>query len=174
MKPYLRASKKLPFDWDFVFLCWEKPYREAQYVGVGYVQLHENQLEQHDLESLTRLITEKSWWETVDSLDAVCGTLVTKYPALKETMLEWSCSPNIWLRRTGIDFQQHFKEATDTVLLEQIIANNLGTTEFFINKAIGWSLREYSKVNAEWVRDFLVRYDDRLAPLSKKEASKYL
>lgn len=173
-KPFMQASKKLPFDRGFVFLCWGKPYREAQYVGVGYIQLQEKELVREDLSVLKRLITEKSWWDTVDSLDAACGTLVTKYPELKETMLAWSLSDNIWLRRTAIDFQQRFKEATDTELMERIILNSLGTTEFFINKAIGWSLREYGKTDAEWVRGFLERYGDRLAPLSKKEASKYL
>ncbi len=173
-KPVLGKSKPLSFDWDFVFMCWEKPYREAQYVGVAYVQLHEQQLGIDDMENLKRLITEKSWWETVDSLDAVCGTLVMKYPALKATMLDWSRADNLWLRRTAIDFQQRFKENTDTQLLEEIIVNNLHSNEFFINKAIGWSLREYSKGNAQWVRDFLDRHADGLSALSRKEASKYL
>lgn len=173
-KPALRESKPLPFDWDFVFLCWEKPYREAQYVGVAYVQLHEQQLGKADMANLKRLITEKSWWETVDSLDAVCGTLVTKFPELKATMLDWSQAENLWLRRTSIDFQQRFKENTDTQLLERIIVNNLRSGEFFINKAIGWSLREYSKYDAPWVRDFLDRHADGLSALSRKEASEYL
>ena len=173
-KPVLRESRRLPFDWDFVFMCWEKPCREAQYVGVAYVQMHEQQLSKEDMINLKRLITEKSWWETVDSLDAICGTLVTKYPELKATMLDWSRADNLWLRRTAIDFQQRFKEDTDARLLEQIIVNNLHSNEFFINKAIGWSLREYSKVNAPWVRDFLIRYTNELSALSRKEASKYL
>lgn len=58
--------------------------------------------------------------------------------------------------------------------MERIIKNNLGSNEFFINKAIGWSLRDYSKVNPDWVRDFLSKYENDLAPLSKKEAGKYL
>lgn len=174
MKPYLQKSKKLAFDWDFVFLCWEKPYREAQYVAVSYVLLHQKHFVEADLEKITRLITEKSWWDTVDNLDAAVGTLVLRYPALKETMLAWSVSDNLWLRRTAIDFQQEYKEDTDTALLAQIIENNLGGAEFFINKAIGWSLRDYSKVNPDWVRSFLKKQEGRLAALSVKEASKYL
>ncbi len=102
------------------------------------------------------------------------GAVVLKYPHLKETMRQWSVSENIWLRRASIDFQQRFKKETDTALLEEIICNNLGTNEFFINKAIGWSLRDYSKVNPGWVGGFLAKYKDVLSTLSLKEAGKYL
>lgn len=174
IKPYLQKSRKLEFDWEFVRLCWEKPYREAQYLAIEYILLHEKRLVDTDLSKIRELITQKSWWETVDSLDSVVGTLVLKYPYLKEKMRQWSVSENMWLRRVAIDFQQKYKEKTDTALLEEIIRNNFGSREFFINKAVGWSLREYSKVNPAWVRGFLEKYKDALSALSVREASKYL
>ena len=66
------------------------------------------------------------------------------------------------------------KEKTDTDLLEKVILNNLGQSELFINKAIGWSLRNYSKVNPDWVEAFIDRYREQLSPLSIREGSKYL
>jgi 3-methyladenine DNA glycosylase AlkD len=174
VKPYLSKSKKLDFDWAFVFLCWDKPYREAQYIAIEYILMKQKQFTDKDLINLKKIITEKSWWETVDSLDAVVGTIVAKYPEQKQLVLKWSVSDNIWLRRIAIDFQQKYKDKTDTELLSRIIENNFGSDEFFINKAIGWSLRDYSKVNAEWVKDFLERFKNDLATLSIKEASKYL
>jgi len=66
------------------------------------------------------------------------------------------------------------KQHTDTALLETIICNNLGQTEFFINKAIGWALRDYSKTNPEWVQGFIDRYRHKMAKLSLREAGKYL
>lgn len=174
VKPCLQKVRKTAIDWDFVAVCWEKPYREAQYAAIEYLSQHEKQMEKGDLDKLKKLITTKSWWETTDSLDSLCGALVMRYPELKQTMLEWSVSGNLWLRRTAIDCQQKWKENTDTELLRQVILNNLGSSAFFINKAIGWSLREYSKVNAPWVRDFMAEVGDRLAPLSRKEGSRYL
>ncbi len=174
IKPYLQKSKKLEFDWEFVSICWDKPYREAQYVAIEYIQTHKKKFVKNDIEKIHRLITEKSWWETVDSLDSFAGIIVAKYPELKQTMIEWSISDNIWLRRTAIDFQQEYKTDTDTELLEKIILNNLGTDEFFINKAIGWSLRDYSKVNPDWVRNFIDTNKEKLSSLSIKEATKYL
>lgn len=62
----------------------------------------------------------------------------------------------------------------NTDLLAQIIENNLNSQEFFINKAIGWALRYYSKTNSEWVRQFIAENYDRMAKLSITEGSKYL
>lgn len=67
-------------------------------------------------------------------------------------MLTWSTAENMWLRRVAIIHQLQRKADTDVALLAQIITNNLGSTEFFINKAIGWALREYGKTNPEWVQ----------------------
>ena len=66
------------------------------------------------------------------------------------------------------------KEKTDTDLLEKILVNNLNYTEFFINKAIGWALRDYSKTNPQWVKDFIEKYKNNMASLSIREASKYI
>lgn len=93
---------------------------------------------------------------------------------MNELMLAWSVDEDFWLRRIAIDHQLGRKEQTDRELLAQIIVNNLGDREFFINKAIGWSLREYAKTDPEWVRDFLARYGERLDKLSVREASKHL
>ena len=89
-------------------------------------------------------------------------------------MLQWSTDEDFWIRRIAIDHQLLRKEKTNTQLLEQIIINNLGSSEFFINKAIGWSLRDYSKTNPDWVRDFINRYKERMDKLSVREASKYI
>ena len=89
-------------------------------------------------------------------------------------MLEWSQDENIWVRRVAIDHQLLFKEKTDEELLGKIIQNNLGSKEFFINKAIGWSLRDYSKTNPQWVAGFIEEHREKLAPLSIREGSKYL
>lgn len=174
ISPFLRETTKEPLNWDLVFGLWDLEQREAQYIALEYLKKHIRQIVPEDLDRLKALITGKSWWETVDTLDAFAGAAVMKDPGLKEVMVQWASDENIWLRRTAIDFQQKYKNHTDEKLLEKIIVANLGSREFFINKAIGWSLREYSKVNSEWVESFIEKYRTELAPLSIKEASKYL
>ena len=89
-------------------------------------------------------------------------------------MVTWGTDPNLWVRRAAIEHQLGLKDRTDQVRLATIITANLGQDEFFINKAIGWALREYSKTDLDWVRNYLAEYQGQLAPLSVREASKYL
>lgn len=131
-------------------------------------------LEIPDFEKLKKLVIKKSWWDTVDTLDRVIGSLIYRDETLKKKILKWSVDDNIWLRRVAIDHQLLRKEKTDIDLLEKILVNNLNHTEFFINKAIGWTLRDYSKTNPQWVKDFIEKYKNNMAPLSIREASKYI
>jgi len=174
-KEYFKEAKKVKIvDWKFVNACWENPYRELQYVAVDYLAIKIKLLTSSDIKKLKKLIVTKSWWDTVDGLDVIVGEIAMKYPEVNETLLLWSKDENIWLSRIAIDHQLSRKENTDTQLLEAVIVNNLGTSEFFIDKAIGWSLREYSKTNPKWVKDFIEKYREQLSKLSTKEGSKYI
>ena len=173
-KYFPSAKKTKMIDWDFVDTCWEKEPREYQYVGANYLKAMQSYLTKDDLPKLERLVVTKSWWDTVDILDRVVGSLVADYPELEDVLLKWSLSDNIWLRRVAIDHQLLRKEKTNVQLMEKILLNNLDQTEFFINKAIGWALRDYSKTNPEWVARFIEKNKKRMSELSIREASKYL
>ena len=97
-----------------------------------------------------------------------------RHPEVNATLLDWSQSDNIWLRRVAIDHQLLRKGQTDTALLEAIIRYNLELKEFFINKAIGWALRDYSKTDPDWVSQFIARYRNQMNALSIREGSKYI
>ena len=161
-------------DWEFVNKCWENKYREFQYVAADYLKNMKDKLTINDIPKFKRLILEKSWWDTIDNLDMTIGALALKDSNVNKILLEWSLDENIWLRRIVIDHQLLRKEKTNTELLEKILKNNLGQAEFFINKAIGWALRDYSKTNPEWVKTFIEENKEKMAKLSIKEASKYL
>ena len=173
-KKYFPKAKKKIIDWNFVDTCWEKESREYQYVAANYLKAMQSYLTENDLPKLERLVVTKSWWDTVDILDRVVGSLVYGRPELEEIILKWSRSDNIWLRRVAIDHQLLRKEMTNVQLMEKILLHNLNQTEFFINKAIGWALRDYSKTNPTWVAGFIEKNQERMADLSIKEASKYL
>ena len=166
------TSEKL--DCYFVDTCYESIYREHQYVAVDYLQTFWDKLKNTDIKLIERLITTKSWWDTVDGLDKVAGLMAEKNPVLNKKIIAWSKADNIWLRRAAIDHQLYRKTKTDTRVLEILITNNFGSTEFFINKAIGWALREYSKTNPLWVKNFLDAHHNKMSRLSLREASKYI
>ena len=168
------ARKTKTIDWDFVESCWNKEEREFQYVVVYYLKAMQKFLKREDISRLKYLIVTKSWWDTVDLLAKVVGSLVIRIEGYDQIMLEWSKDSNIWLKRVAILYQLSLKEKVDKQVLERILVNNLGDSEFFINKAIGWALRDYSKFNPEWVREFIEKNKNGIANLSLREASKYI
>ena len=168
------ARKTKTIDWDFVESCWNKEEREFQYVVVYYLKAMQKFLKREDISRLKYLIVTKSWWDTVDLLAKVVGSLVIRIEGYDQIMLEWSKDSNIWLKRVAILYQLSLKEKVDKQILERILVDNLGDSEFFINKAIGWALRDYSKYNPEWVREFIKKNKDNMASLSIREASKYI
>lgn len=174
LRDYLKTIDLTMIDWSFVQTCWQQDPREYQYITIDYLIKLKKKLTIEDIPTLKQLITTKSWWDTVDGLDALLGHLALETPSVEALMLEWSQDDNFWLRRVAINHQLSRKEQTNTVLLEQIICHNFNDKEFFINKAIGWSLRDYSKTNPNWVREFVETYQAQMAPLSIREATKYL
>ena len=173
-KYFLDARKTKIIDWDFVESCWNKEEREFQYVVVYYLKAMQKFLKREDISKLKYLIVTKSWWDTVDLLAKVIGSLVIRIEGYDQIMLEWSKDSNIWLRRVAILYQLSLKDKVDEIILDKILVNNLGDNEFFINKAVGWALRDYSKYNPEWVREFIKKNKDNMANLSIREASKYI
>ena len=173
-KPLFKEMKPQAPDWDFVEACWESPYREMQYVATDYLNALVEQLTPQDLSRIELLITRKSWWDTVDALDKVIGGIFLNFPEIRAQLIHWSQHDNIWLRRVAIDCQLSLKRQTDQTLLSEVIQNNFGQPEFFINKAIGWALREYGKTNPDWVKNFVQQYREMMAPLSVREALKRL
>lgn len=163
-----------PFDPEVLRAMWAAPQREFHQSALDIMVKQIRSIKQTDLPLIEEFIVTKSWWDTVDGLASwIVGPYFLKFPERKaEITGEWAVHDNMWLRRASIIFQLGYKDKTDTDLLLRHIRLNLGSREFFINKAIGWSLREYAKTDAEVVRRFVSSTD--LHPLSMREAVKNL
>lgn len=152
---------------------WELPEREYQYLAISLMERLEKKLPASAIQTLEYMILHKSWWDTVDNISHVVGVHFKRYPEVRQSYLtKWRGSDNLWLRRTAILFQLDYKEETDFDLLSEIIHENLGSREFFINKAIGWSLRQYARIYPKAVTRFVK--STPLHPLSRREAMKHL
>jgi 3-methyladenine DNA glycosylase AlkD len=153
---------------------WEVPQREFQYVAVSLLGKFEKQLSAEFIDTMEYLIVTKPWWDTVDAIAGhTVGTHFQRYPAIKKKYLaRWRKAESFWLRRTTILFQLNYKKETDFDLLCDLIRENLDSKEFFINKAIGWSLRQYARIDPKAVKKFVK--STPLHPLSRREALKHI
>ncbi|MBK8418399.1 DNA alkylation repair protein [Candidatus Villigracilis saccharophilus] len=152
---------------------WSLPQREFQYAAMTLISKLEQKLEPEFITAIEYLIMDKSWWDTVDLLAShAVGSQFKRFHKVKEKYLKkWRKSDNFWLRRTTLLFQLGYKKETDFDLLCEIVRENLGSDEFFINKAIGWALRQYAHTNPAPVKKFVKATKD-LHPLSRREALK--
>ena len=158
---------------EVVWAMWQKPQREYHYLALMLLDKMRRKLEPETIHLLEKLVVNNSWWDTVDALASQIGFHFQRFPPLQEPSIErWRRSDNFWLRRITLLFQLKYKEATDVALLFSLIEENRQSDEFFIQKAIGWALRQYSKTDAAAVREFVARTE--LAPLSEREALKWL
>lgn len=162
------------FKPEFAEALWEMEEREYQYAALDYIGKFTKKLDKSHLELVERLIVTKSWWDTVDMLAShAVGSIASNSPeVIGEKIDGWAISENMWLRRRAILFQLKYKARTDEELLYQYMLFNNESKEFFIQKAIGWALREYSKTNPDSVKNFID--SNPLAKLSIREGSKYL
>ncbi len=171
-KPFL-AKSFLPPKTDLeeiVKALWNKPQREHQFFAQELVFKYTQQFDKNDIALLEFMVTHKSWWDTVDYIAVkLIGAYFTRFPEQLDSYIDrWLASGNIWLQRCCLLYQLKSKDKMDTQRLQYVIKKLLGSKEFFINKAIGWVLREYSRTNPKWVRVFTENND--LANLSRREA----
>lgn len=172
-KDFIKQEKQTKkIDYDFLYKCYDDEHREFHYFALDCLDNLSKYLTFNDVEKLEYFVKNNQWWDSIDAVDKLIGNIDDK--RIDELMLKWSKHDNMWNRRLSINHQLTKGNNTNTLLLEQIIVNNLGSNEFFINKAIGWSLRDYSKINPIWVKDFINKYKDKMDKLSIKEASKYI
>ncbi|AVH75378.1 DNA alkylation repair protein [Weissella koreensis] len=175
LRDLLKAEKKLNIiDWTLLKKLWDQPQREYQYVVIDYLTAMQKLITFDDVIKIEYFLRTKQWWDSIDGFNRIMSDLGLLDSRLNQVMLQWSQDDDFWIRRVAIDHQLLRKNETNIELLETILLNNLGSSEFFINKAIGWALRDYSKSNPDWVRYFIEKYHSKLAPLSIREASKYL
>ncbi len=155
--------------------CWALEAREYQYAAADYCVRWVRVCSAGFLPVAEGLITTKSWWDTVDLLAArVVGPLVTATPSLRSEMDRWLVSDDLWLARSALLHQLKWKGDTDADWLFGACLSRAADTDFFLRKAIGWALREYSKTDEVAVRRFVADHDAQLSGLSKREALKWL
>ncbi len=157
---------------------WQQPEREYRYVAIDLLRRHVKQLSLTDLPALQALIERQPWWETVDGLAGVIGRIVLQaratQPDAQLAMDAWCRHDCLWVRRVAMLHQLGWRLATDEVRLFAYAEALAPESDFFMRKAIGWALRDYGKWQPAAVLAFIERQQERLSPLSRREAGKHL
>ncbi|WP_109298727.1 DNA alkylation repair protein [Aquimarina sp. AU474] len=152
---------------------YNKPQRELHYCAIELTdRFFKKKYEVDDIKFIEKLITTNSWWDSVDFIAKhILGNYLLQFPSqIQKVIPSFSSSEHMWLNRSAILFQLGYKEKTDSKLLFALCNQHKLSNEFFIKKAIGWALREYSKVKPEIVQFYVAKAS--LKPLSEKEALK--
>ena len=174
--PFLKelvASSEDNID-DIVKFLWKQPHRECQYVAMEYIMKVHKKWTLATLSLFEYMIANKSWWDTVDFIaSSLVGKLFQKYPQLIMPSIDkWDGENLFWFHRTTLIFQLKYGVKTDQHLLFVQCEKHLNSKEFFMQKAVGWALRQYSKFNADAVGKFVDAH--QLSTVSLREAKKYL
>jgi 3-methyladenine DNA glycosylase AlkD len=177
----LTTAKELPFGSpaelrDEVRLLWrEATWREERYAAIDLTSLRSVAKDLEMLPLYEEIIRTGAWWDFVDGVsDRICALLQHHRKTLTPLLKKWATDPDLWIRRAAITSQLRAKSATDKELLSTVLDANLADKEFFIRKAIGWTLREYAKTDPQWVLDYVETRQAGLSQLSLREAMKHL
>ena len=161
--------------WELVRELWLQNEREYQHTCIDWIGTwKKKEWVVEDASKLTWILTNKSWWDSVDIIAShFVGNYCIFFPKEGTQLIEsYRASSNMWLNRTAILFQLKYKKDTDLQLLEVICAQFEPNKEFFIQKAIGWSLREAGKTFPTEVKAMVERL--KLSGLARREALKHL
>jgi 3-methyladenine DNA glycosylase AlkD len=164
---------------DFADAMWDRPEREHQYVAAKAMAAAANRkdvggFESRHLDRVRHLIVTQAWWDTVDVLAPnVVGRIAHAHPDDTLPVLErWLVDDDLWLVRSALLHQLKWKADTDRDRLSRYCLVAAGHPDFFVRKAIGWALRQFSYIDAPWVEAFAIEHADVLSGLSCREATK--
>ena len=156
---------------------WEMPEREYQYVAVDLLDKYRSVFEPRHIAGLLKLAQKKSWWDSVDGLATIVGSIVRQHRAADATvhsLMDGAVKhKNLWVRRIAMIHQRNWREETDAKRLFAYARSLAPEKDFFIRKAIGWALREYAKHDPKAVYKFVDQMGVQLSPLSRREATKH-
>ena len=161
--------------WDLIHELWQKEEREYHQLALDWMLTWNiKSYEKSDIEHIYFILNNQSWWDTIDGIAVhIVGKYAKKFPEEMPIIIsDWMSHPSFWLNRTCLLYQLKYKEQTNLGLQQSYIHALKWNNEFFIQKAIGWALREYGSTNPSLVVNFV--YETDLKPLSKKEALRKL
>lgn len=171
IKPVLKTIESPALLLPLAEKLWRCTEREYHYAALDMLAMHWKQLQPADIPALIALARQKSWWDSVDGMAGVIGDVLRRQHDHMDAAIT---DQDFWVRRIALLHQLGWRELTDSDRLFSYCKMLAHEKEFFIQKAIGWALRDYARHAPDEIRNFTRQYRDILAPLSYREANKHL
>lgn len=177
-KIFRKAAKQFDIDSGkeyekVIRQLWNGKSREDMYQALEVAERYKQYRTKEVMPLFEYLADTATNWDTLDWIAGkLISELVREHREFEAKLKEWRISDNMWLRRTSLLAHKGHREETNTELLAETILMLADEDEFFIRKAIGWILRDYSYANPEWVEAFVEEHSDKLSGLSQREALK--
>lgn len=161
---------------DAVKALWKLPHREEKYAAIEFAKQNTKFVAVASYPLYKFLIVDGAWWDLVDdvAVNLISDSYLRERDSIKPIIEQWIDDKDMWIRRTAILAHNHHKAKTDWIQLSDHCLRRADESHFFIRKAIGWALREYSYANPKAVKSFLLKNKNKLSPLSFKEGAKQL
>lgn len=175
MKQKFPAQSQTQYE-SAIKALWKLPRREEKYAALEFAKQNKGFITVKSYPLYRSLIVSGAWWDLVDDIatNLISDSYMVERAAINPIIEEWIDDKDMWIRRTAILAHNHHKSKTDWQQLSDHCLRRAHEKEFFIRKAIGWALREYSYANPQAVKAFLQKNKAQLAPLSFKEGAKQL
>jgi 3-methyladenine DNA glycosylase AlkD len=124
---------------------------------------------------VTERLIDLDGWAVADNLSIAGSRCLLAAPGRFDAAEAWIESPHLWTRRAALVFTLPWtKDKRDPERMLGWAARLAEDRQWFIQKAVGWWLRELSKRDPKRVRRFLNDHGGKLTGVAKREATKYL
>ncbi|GAB5449635.1 DNA alkylation repair protein [Gymnodinialimonas sp.] len=131
---------------------------------------------------ITSVVPQFDSWAIADAVAQGAQKRLVQDPTRLDLLEEWTTSDHLWTRRAAFVFTLPFVKSrhpspTEVAARARVLtwAEALAEdSEWFIQKAIAWWLRDLSKRDQNAARAWLEQHGARLKPFAAKEAARYL
>lgn len=159
----------------FLYIFKNAERREEWYAAMHYAIKFKKFISEENIDAYLKIVNLTQWWDIVDTVSVhLFGKALLDNVNLEKHLRKWIVDENMWVRRVALLTQLKYKDKTDVDLLSDLILTVADEKEFFIRKAIGWVLREYSYTDPKWVKNFIKEHEQKLSNLSIREGMKVI
>lgn len=157
---------------------WDTDVHEARVAAAKLVDRRRIDPDREVWDLLTSWVSEFDSWAIADHASIAGQKRLLAEPRRISEVEGWTTREHMWSRRAALVVTLPFaKDPAQIEIRTKVLgwaASYVSDPEWFIQKAVGWWLRELSKHDPGAVRVFLTEHGGSMKSFARKEASKYL